>query len=87
MTDPLSILSASKSPLSIHELAAQMGCSVDAALEAVHLAWWDVEPKAHADGWRYHPRTVLASRLPKPIERREQWSNARGTIKPGSYQT
>lgn len=81
----LVILQSSSTPLTIHELAAQMGCSVADALEATHLSWWPVEQIPGPDGWLYRARVLPEPRLPKPIERREQWSNARGTIKPGSY--
>lgn len=47
-------------PLSAHELAALLRCSVKQVLAHLHSCWFQVVPiTGDWPGWKYTPRTVL----------------------------
>lgn len=67
--DILSELLIAKTPLTATELAERLRCPVGKVLAEVGRLWWEILPQASADGWRYEPRKLLKSRMPKEDSR------------------
>jgi hypothetical protein len=75
-------------PLTAHEIAALLRCSVKQALDRIHSCWWEITPKTwDGPGWRYSLRHSLSKSVAKPINRDRQYENALGTMVPGGYYT
>ncbi len=73
-------------PLSAHEIAALLRCSLKQALAILHCCWWEVVPVTwDGPGWKYALRATLSRRVNKPSEKVKEFANPMGTFRAGDY--
>lgn len=73
-------------PLSAHEMAALLRCSIKQVLERVHLCWFSIVPvTGDWPGWKYAPRQSLPKSAVKPVERVAEYDNTGISMKTVNY--